>query len=392
MGLLGFDDEFLADLLGEDDELNAPDRDADAAPEPPAVAVSRPGDVWKLDGHRVMCGDSTSADDVARLMDGEEAELLHADPPYGMGKQKDGVLNDNLYAGKLDAFQMQWWAAWTPFLAPNASAYVWGNAPDLWRLWYVGGLSDVGGWAVRNEITWDKHSAPGNGADTLGMFANASERCLFLQRGELFHKTPNASAYWTGWDPIREYLAAGAASVALTPARCGQVTGKQMFPRWFTASQWSLIQRAGYEKLQAAYPLAWPIPFDALRAQYDALRPGYREHIAGVRPYFDATHDTMRDTWHFERVRGEDRHGHATPKPVAMMVRAVTTCCPANGVTVEPFAGSGATLMGAELAGRRCYTMELAPEYVDVTVRRWQDYTGKRATHADTGEAFGGDE
>ena len=59
-----------------------------------------------------------------------------------MGKEKDGVENDNLYADKLDAFQMDWWAGFRPFIENNGSVYIWGNAPDLWRLWYKGGLAD----------------------------------------------------------------------------------------------------------------------------------------------------------------------------------------------------------------------------------------------------------
>lgn len=55
----------------------------------------------------------------------------------------------------------------------------------------------------------------------------------------------------------------------------------------------------------------------------------------------------------------------------------------------EPFSGSGTTIIAAEQTGRICYAMELSPAYVDVAVRRWQQYTGKRATHAVTGQEFG---
>ena len=68
----------------------------------------------KLGRHRLLCGDSTNPDDVARLMDGAKADVVHADPPYGMGKENEGVANDNLYGPKLDAFQMSWWTAARP--------------------------------------------------------------------------------------------------------------------------------------------------------------------------------------------------------------------------------------------------------------------------------------
>ncbi len=58
------------------------------------------------------------------------------------------------------------------------------------------------------------------------------------------------------------------------------------------------------------------------------------------------------------------------------------------GVAYEPFSGSGTTIIAAEQTGRICYAMELSPNYVDVAVRRWQQYTGKQAVHAVTGKSF----
>src|SRR4030095_7202004 len=100
----------------------------DAVPEAPAVPVARRGDVFLLGAHRLMCGDSTKPADVARLMvDGLRAPLLHADPPYGIGKEADGIENDNLYRQKLDRFQMAWLGLWREFLADNGSVYIWGQ-------------------------------------------------------------------------------------------------------------------------------------------------------------------------------------------------------------------------------------------------------------------------
>ena len=95
----------------------------------------------------------------------------------------------------------------------------------------------------------------------------------------------------------------------------------------------------------------------------------------------------MTDVWSFTRVQGEDRHGHATPKPVDMMKRVMLSSLKDGDLCVEPFGGSGSTLMGAEVSGRRCFTVELLPQWVDVIVRRWQEYTGKTAT-LETGETF----
>jgi DNA modification methylase len=87
----------------------------------------------------------------------------------------------------------------------------------------------------------------------------------------------------------------------------------------------------------------------------------------------------MTDVWSFPRVTGEERHDHATPKPVAMMERVMMSSLPKDGLCVEPFGGSGSTLMGAERTGRACYTMELDPIYCDTIVKRWEDFTGQKA-------------
>jgi len=179
-GLAGRDDEKLHDLVNEinmddfpegalkellmeslGDEANTGLTDPDDVPEPAEEPVSVEGDVWILGNHRLMCGNSTNGDNIEMLMHGEKAQLLHADPPYGMGKEADGVANDNLYSAKLDAFQMDWWAGFRPFIEDNASAYIWGNAPDLWRLWYSGGLGSSEKIEMRNEIVWDKKNIPG---------------------------------------------------------------------------------------------------------------------------------------------------------------------------------------------------------------------------------------
>jgi DNA modification methylase len=92
--------------------------------------------------------------------------------------------------------------------------------------------------------------------------------------------------------------------------------------------------------------------------------------------------------WEFSRVTGEERHGHATPKPVAMMERVMKSSLPSGGLCVEPFGGSGSTLIGAEKAGRVCYAMELNPVYVDVIVKRWEDFTGNTAVCVPSDQHF----
>jgi len=307
-------------------------------------------------------------------MDGAKAALVHADPPYGMGKEKDGVQNDNLYAEKLDAFQMEWWKAARPNIEDNASAYIWGNAPDLWRLWYVGGLNDSERLTFRTEITWQQEGASWgkSGMSDLRMYAQNGERCLFFMLGEQGFNN-NADNYWDGWEPIRAYLDGEREKMGWNAKAIKEITGVGMFGHWFTESQWTMIPQEHYEALQKA------ANGKAFLRPYDSKTDGLKQEFYATRAYFDNTHDNMTDVWDFDRVKGDERHGHATPKPVAMMERVMKSSLPKGGICYEPFAGSGSTLMGAERTGRKCYTMELTPEYCDTVVARWEAHTGKKA-------------
>lgn len=358
-------------------------------PEPPKEARTRPGDVWLLGRHRLMCGDSTRPEDVARLMNGEKAHLLHADPPYGMGKERDGVANDNLYREKLDRFQLAWWRAFRPYLHDNASAYIWGNAEDLWRLWLVAGLKDTERLTMRNEIVWAKVGQVNGKPVAIGMLSDLmrcypvqTERCLFFMLGEQ-EMGNNADQFWEGFEPIRAMLEAEVKKMGWGRKDIQRITGVGMYGHWFTRSQWQLIPRHHYEKLQeAAQGKAFTMPYDEIlygskdaTAAYEALKRGFY----ASRAYFDNTHEQMTDVWLFPPVIGEERFGHATPKPVAMMARAIKTSCPPKGLVVEPFGGTGATLIAAEQVDRTCYTMELEPSWCDVIVERWERLTGQKA-------------
>ena len=334
------------------------------------------GDLWKLGDHRLMCGDSTNKDDVAKLTNGEVAELLHADPPYGMGKEGDGVANDNLYKDKLDKFQMDWWRAFRPYVAENGSAYIWGNAPELWRLWYQGGLGQSEPLTFRNEITWHKNLAQGINSDKHRMFPTATERCLFFMLGVQGFNT-NSDNYWEGWEPLRLYLEGEMFSMGWNTRKLNEITGlKSTASHWVTKSQWAFITKENYELIQKeAKGKAFKQDYEKLKQDYEKLKQDFYQ----TRAYFDNVHDNMTDVWNYDVVASSDRHGHATPKPVAMMARVMMSSLPEGGLCLEPFAGSGATLIGAEQTGRRCYTMEMNPEYCDVIIQRWENLTGQKA-------------
>ena len=79
---------------------------------------------------------------------------------------------------------------------------------------------------------------------------------------------------------------------------------------------------------------------------------------------------------------------HPTPKPVALLADAILDVSRQGDIVLDCFGGAGSTLMAAEQTGRRARLMELTPLYVDVTIRRWQEATGDKAVHAETGQAF----
>ena len=87
-------------------------------------------------------------------------------------------------------------------------------------------------------------------------------------------------------------------------------------------------------------------------------------------------------------ARGDRLAMHPTVKPVALAADAIRDCSKRNGLVLDPFAGSGTTLIAAQKTGRRAAVMELEPRYVDLTIARWQALTGKEASHAESAMTF----
>lgn len=380
-----FADLNFEDLLADVPEVEicapAGETDPDEVPEVTAEPILRLGDLVLLGRHRILCGDSCKAEDVDRLMDGKRAVLLHADPPYGMGKEKEGVANDNQYGANLDAFQLLWWHAFRPHLNNNASAYIWGNSEDLWRLWFVGGLRDSERLTFRNEITWDKGGGGMAVGTEAGRMYQSSERCFVFMLGEQGFNT-NADNYWEGWEPIRKYLYDEAEKIGINNSNAYnsalglKTSGGGMYAHHIspTGGQWCFLTKKHYEVLQKlAQGKAFKRDYEELKHNYEKLK----QDFCATRAYFDNTHENMTDVWEYNRVQGEERQGHATPKPVDMIARAVKSSCPVNEIVIEPFLGSGSTLIACHQTNRICYGMEISPAYVEVSLRRWINFTNK---------------
>jgi len=369
MALTGFTDADIKKLMPENGLVDA-EPQIDKAAELNKTWKVKAGDLWQIGDHRLLCGDSTKAEDVERLMGGEKAALCHADPPYGMGKENEGVQNDNLYAEKLDAFQMAWWKAVRPSLIDNGSVYVWGNAEDLWRLWYRGGLRESERLTFRNCIAWDKYT--GNVKPTMiemmRSYVVYREDCFFFMLGEQGFNN-NADNYWDGWEPIRAYLETEMNKCG-GPKKWKEALGNQMGGHYFTRSQWLFPTKENYEKLQAfGKGDAFKRDHDALKRDHDALK---REFYA-TRAYFDNTHDNMTDVWSFPRVTGDDRHGHATPKPVEMVARAIKSSSPEGAAVIAPFGGTGPEFVACQNLNRKCRGIEIGPDYCAVILQRMTD-------------------
>ncbi len=93
------------------------------------------------------------------------------------------------------------------------------------------------------------------------------------------------------------------------------------------------------------------------------------------------------DVWHIQRKIGKDED-HATKKPIELVERSLRHASKKGDLIVDLFGGSGSTLIACEKNGRKCYTLEISPSYCDVIIKRWQKFSGKKATHAETGKSF----
>jgi DNA modification methylase len=379
----GYTDNDLDDLL-----VDTPQEKELVEPTIPPPPITQPGDTIRLGEHLLYCGDTTDQTVIKKLLNGTKIDLLHADPPYGMGKEKDGIANDNLYRDALDAFQLDWWAAWKPVTADNASLYIWGNPEDLWRLWWKAGLCNDSDLTFRNEIVWDKGSGMGMGSPSHHMYPTASERCLFFMVGQQFLGSQNKDDFWEGYEPLLEWSLEQLRLVGWSKSHVDRLTNTFMAGHWFSRSQFQIISRLNYDILQrAANGEAFVVPYDDLFAEFfpnvreegnDHLR-NIAQNLRELRSTFNNEHELMTDVWDLSRVYGEDRFNHATPKPVEAMLRIIRTSTEPGDTIGVPFAGTAPELIAAQKLQRKCVMTELDAGYCDLIVKRWEDATDQTA-------------
>jgi len=259
---LGDDLQAVVDAFIGDEET--PGIVEDEVPEPPEDPITKPGDLWLLGEHRLLCGDSTDGSDVKKLMMGKEARVIFTDPPYGidysdMAGRFEKILNDATDPTELVAAALRAHSPEAVFLCCN------------WRC--LQAMMDAlarNNLQPKSTIVWDK----GSRIQNLERFAKRHEFLVY-------------SGPFGGQKTVDE------------------------------------------------------------------------------------------DVWKISRERRDD---HPTAKPVELCARAIGHTSDPNDIIVDPFLGSGSTLIAAEQRGRSCYGMELSPAYCDVIVKRWENLTGKEAT------------
>lgn len=154
MSQFGFDD--LEGLLDEQTEVHEDDYEIDVPVEPKA----KRGEIYQLGRHRLMCGDSTSKEDVLKLADGHKVDLYLTDPPYNVsyeGKTKDAltIQNDEMNNDDFRRFLVNAFAAANEVMKPGAVFYIWHADSEGYN--FRGACFDVG-WPVRQCLIWNKNS------------------------------------------------------------------------------------------------------------------------------------------------------------------------------------------------------------------------------------------
>jgi DNA modification methylase len=311
LNLVGFSSEELLQLLAPPaaDGLTDPDD----VPEPPDEPTTKPGDLWLLGRHRLLCGDSAQAKDVARLLGGEPIHLVNTDPPYNV---KVEPRSNNAIAAGLSSFTAA--ASHAAAARPSAGAKRSGRklrAKDR---------------PLVNDFVPD---------DEFGRLLRAwfGNLARVLLPGRAFY-------VWGGYSNVGNYPGA--------LAECGLYYSQAII--W--DKQHPVLTRKDY------------------MGAHEWCFYGWREGAA--HQYFGPTNAT--DLWAIKKVNPQNMV-HLTEKPAELAGRAIEYSSRPGENVLDLFGGSGSTLIAAEQTGRRAFLMELDPPYADVIVRRYEQFTGRKA-------------
>lgn len=340
--LTGFDLDELHALLVDPDEIEV------AAPDPPDDPVSRPGDLWLLGNHRLLCGDSSDTTAVDRLLAGALIHLVNTDPPYNV---KVEPRSNNAIAAGLSSFTAQ------SFKGSH------GHASDL-KKGYVKGTNPEG---LTHHQALDLAKRPG----------------AAKPRGKMRAKDRPLENDFVSDEAFDEMLAAWFGNIArvLLPGRSFYIWGGYAN----CANYPPVLKAVG---LYFSQSIIWDKEHPVLTRKdfmgaHEWAFYGWREGAA--HQFFGPAN--VPDLWHVKKVNPQSMI-HLTEKPIELAVRAIQYSSRPGENVLDLFGGSGSTLMGAEETGRRAFLMELDPAYTDVIVIRWQEATGQKAVLDGDGRTF----
>ena len=355
-----------------------------------------PGSVWKLGRHWLAVLDSTKPESYVKLkelgaFDAHGADVVFADPPYMMGKQSSGVINDNIYDEEKAAdFSQAWFANAVGAMSFKGSILVWGAGESLFLFYnFCKKIKEENKLRFRNLITWAKSSYPGD-AKNNRCFLVSSEQCLFMMKGwTTFQK---AADFFDGFAPLRDEMVA-IVKAAGGVKECNKILGNQMTSHYVATSEWMLPTKKAYVSLFLA----------AAKRQDDKTRKMAEERFKRMAeerfkrmkeerfkrmkeerfkllPYFDGKSERVSDVIRMAPIstacKAKECHGFPCSKPVKLCTTLLRAVTPPGGLVLDPFCGSGSTLIACEHLGRRCVTLELLPRNVAICVDRWMARTG----------------
>ncbi len=296
--------------------------------------------------------------------------MAHNDPPYGMKKENEGVLNDNLNYNDLLDFNREWIGLQFMHLKENGSWYCWGIDEPLMDIYseILKPYIKEDKMYFRNLITWDKINGQGQLSESRRSYAVADEKCLFVMLGQ-DGKNRKVDDFYEGYENILNYLRKEKEKSGLSNNQILEITSSAHSHYW-AKSQWLFPTEKDYNAIkQASNGKAFAKEYNELKKEYEITK----NELYSSRAYFDNVHDNMNNVWHFSRTSQQERKdtgGHATPKPIPLCERAIKSSCPDNGLVLDMFLGSGSTMVAAHQLNRKCYGTELDPKYCQVIVDR----------------------
>jgi len=327
-------EQLLVDAEGGKAEDDSAESDADAAddvPDAPANPISRSGDVWQLGAHRVICGDATDAGVVAALMAGDKAVLCFTSPPYGNQRDYTNTIIDwdALMRGVFNQLPM---AANGQVLVNLGLIHREQEVIPYWDAWLD--WMRAQGWRRFAWYVWDQ--GPGLPGDWNGRLAPAFEFVFHFNRKDSEPRRPNK----------------------IVPCI---YAGRDTHLRGDGTSAGGMRNKDGSKT-------AW-------------------NHVGQVTQETKIPDSVIRLMRHKGKI-GQDID-HPAVFPVALPQHVLETYTDAGDIVFEPFCGSGTALLAAQRTGRVVRATEIAPEYVDVTVKRFQqNFPEVPVTLVATGQTF----